>query len=196
MTSLPQARRFDWSNLGLRVASGFVLVPTALYATLGQHQHWLPALQGQQEPLPYLLMISVGVALLAIEWGGMSAPHAPPVYVWWFLTAYTFAHGAVVVFFVLSGFLVGGAVIERARAGKAYLRTYLIDRTSRIYVVLLPTLALCAILDHAGRQIFAGLGVYEQSFYVGAFQPIYLLGSLVNMQGIRTKSGDPETSSG
>ena len=77
MTSLPQARRFDWSNLGLRVASGFVLVPTALYATLGQHQHWLPALQGQQEPLPYLLMISVGVALLAIEWGGMSAPHAP-----------------------------------------------------------------------------------------------------------------------
>ena len=116
----------------------------------------------------------------------MSAPHAPPVYVWWFLTAYTFAHGAVVVFFVLSGFLVGGAVIERARAGKAYLRTYLIDRTSRIYVVLLPTLALCAILDLAGRQIFAGLGVYEQSFYVGAFQPIYLLGSLVNMQGIWT----------
>src|ERR1700744_4761444 len=77
MTSLPQARHFDWSNLGLRVASGLVLVPTALYATLGQHQHWVPALQGRHEPLPYLLMISVGVALLAIEWGGMSAPHAP-----------------------------------------------------------------------------------------------------------------------
>ena len=77
MTSLPQARRFDWSNLGLRIASGVVLVPTALYATLGQHQHWVPALQGRQEPLPYLLMISVGVALLSIEWGGMSAPGAP-----------------------------------------------------------------------------------------------------------------------
>ncbi|WP_293383433.1 phosphatidate cytidylyltransferase [Phenylobacterium sp.] len=77
MMSLPQARRFDWSNLGLRVASGFVLVPTALYATLGQHQHWAPALQGRQEALPYLLLISVGVALLAIEWGGMSAPYAP-----------------------------------------------------------------------------------------------------------------------
>ena len=50
MMSLPQARRFDWSNLGLRIASGFVLVPTALYATLGQHQHWVPALQGRQEP--------------------------------------------------------------------------------------------------------------------------------------------------
>lgn len=77
MTSLPQARRFDWSNLGLRIASGFVLVPTALYATLGQHQHWAPALHGRQEALPYLLLISVGVALLAIEWGGMSAPGAP-----------------------------------------------------------------------------------------------------------------------
>jgi len=77
MTSLPQARRFDWSNLGLRVASGFVLVPTALYATLGQHQHWVPALQGRQEALPYLLLIAIGVSLLAIEWGGMSAPVAP-----------------------------------------------------------------------------------------------------------------------
>jgi len=75
--SLPQARRFDWSNLGLRIASGFVLVPTALYATLGRHQHWAPALEGRQEALPYLLLISVGVALLANEWGGMSAPGAP-----------------------------------------------------------------------------------------------------------------------
>ena len=77
MMSLPQARRFDWTNLALRIASGFVLVPTALYATLGQHQHLVPALQGRQEPLPYLLLISVGVALLAIEWGGMSAPTSP-----------------------------------------------------------------------------------------------------------------------
>ena len=77
MTSLQQARRFDWSNLALRIASGFVLVPTALYATLGQHQHLVPALQGHQEALPYLLLVSVSVALLAIEWGGMSAPIAP-----------------------------------------------------------------------------------------------------------------------
>lgn len=75
--SLPQAKRFDWTNLGLRVASGFVLVPTALYATLGQHQHWVPALSGRREALPYLLLISVGVPLLAIEWGSMSAPLAP-----------------------------------------------------------------------------------------------------------------------
>lgn len=45
----------------------------------------------------------------------MKAAHAPPVYVWWFLTAYTFAHGAVVVFFVISGFLVGGAAFNERK---------------------------------------------------------------------------------
>lgn len=64
MTPLPQARRFDWSNLGLRVASAVVLVPTALFAAW--HGGWL-----------FLLVISIGVAMLAIEWGGMSAPRSP-----------------------------------------------------------------------------------------------------------------------
>ncbi len=66
----------------------------------------------------------------------------------------------VVVFFVLSGFLVGGAVIERARGGKAFMRNYLIDRTSRIYVVLVPTILLMFFFVALGRSLFGGLGVY------------------------------------
>jgi phosphatidate cytidylyltransferase len=65
MTSLPQARRFDWTNLGLRIASATVLVPAVIAAVMIQ-AHWL-----------YLVLISIGVALLAIEWGAMSAPQAP-----------------------------------------------------------------------------------------------------------------------
>lgn len=65
MTSLPQARRFDWTNLGLRFASAVVLVPTVVTAVMIE-ANW-----------PYLVLISMGVALLAIEWGGMSAPRAP-----------------------------------------------------------------------------------------------------------------------
>lgn len=64
MTPLPQARRFDWSNLGLRVASAVVLVPAALGSAW--YGGWI-----------FLVVISVGMALLAIEWGGMSAPRAP-----------------------------------------------------------------------------------------------------------------------
>jgi phosphatidate cytidylyltransferase len=65
MTSLPQARRFDWTNLGLRFASAVVLVPTVVTAVMIE-ANW-----------PYLVLVSMGVALLAIEWGGMSAPRAP-----------------------------------------------------------------------------------------------------------------------
>ncbi len=65
MTSLPQAKRFNWTNLGLRIASAVVLIPAVLIAVY-LDVRW-----------PYLTLISVGVALLAIEWGGMSAPRAP-----------------------------------------------------------------------------------------------------------------------
>ena len=64
MTSSPPVKRFNWSNLGLRIASAGVLIPAALTAT------WMGG--GF-----YLVMISIGVALLAIEWGGMSAPNSP-----------------------------------------------------------------------------------------------------------------------
>ncbi|WP_374570490.1 phosphatidate cytidylyltransferase [Phenylobacterium sp.] len=65
MTFLPQAKRFDWSNLWIRVASAAVLVPAVLWAV------WTEA------SWPFLLMVSIAAALLAIEWGGMSAPRAP-----------------------------------------------------------------------------------------------------------------------
>ena len=114
----------------------------------------------------------------------MKAAHWPPVYVWWFLTAYTFAHGAVVVFFVLSGFLVGGTTIERARGVKPYLRRYLIDRASRIYIVLLPALALTFLLDNLGARIFAGLGAYEHPAYQAAMKSEYLWPTIIGLQGI------------
>lgn len=64
MTSSPPAKRFDWSNLGLRIASAVVIAPAAVGAA------WLGG-------WPYLVLIAIGVALLALEWGGMSAPVAP-----------------------------------------------------------------------------------------------------------------------
>ena len=64
MTSSPPVKRFNWSNLGLRVASAAVIAPAALAAA------WFGG-------WPYLVLIAIGVALLAIEWGGMSAPGAP-----------------------------------------------------------------------------------------------------------------------
>jgi phosphatidate cytidylyltransferase len=64
VTFLPQGRRFDWSNLGVRVLSAAVLVPAVLFVA------WTGGAL-------YLVLIAVAVALLALEWGGMSAPRAP-----------------------------------------------------------------------------------------------------------------------
>jgi phosphatidate cytidylyltransferase len=67
--SLPQARRFDWANLGVRVASATVLVPAVLGAV------WFSDLPGLR--WMFLVLVAVAVALLAIEWGAMTAPTAP-----------------------------------------------------------------------------------------------------------------------
>ncbi len=66
MMSLPQAKSFNWANLGVRVASAAVLVPAVLAAVWVENPNW-----------PFLVLISVAVALLAIEWGAMTAPGAP-----------------------------------------------------------------------------------------------------------------------
>ncbi len=64
MTSSPPAKRFDWGNLRLRILSAVVLGPaTVLVLWFGG---W-----------PFLLMLAIASALLAIEWGLMSTPEAP-----------------------------------------------------------------------------------------------------------------------
>src|ERR1039458_4811324 len=46
----------------------------------------------------------------------------------------------VVIFFILSGFLVGGKVMEKIRKDTFDLKAYVLDRVSRIFVPLLPAL--------------------------------------------------------
>lgn len=58
-----------------------------------------------------------------------------------FFTAVAFGvtrlgHEAVMIFFVLSGYLVGGQVIRRVIAGRFSIADYAIDRSTRIFTVL------------------------------------------------------------
>ncbi len=64
MTSSPQAKPFDWTNLRLRILSAVILVPLALAAV------WVG------EAL-FLVLTAVAVALLSIEWALMAAPDQP-----------------------------------------------------------------------------------------------------------------------
>nr|WP_315212558.1 sugar transferase [uncultured Duganella sp.] len=66
-----------------------------------------------------------------------------------------FAHQAVVVFFVLSGWLVGGSLLDRIGTPHA-LRDYAIDRLTRLWIVLLPAFVLMLLLGLATGELDAG----------------------------------------
>jgi len=73
-------------------------------------------------------------------------------------------HVAVVVFFVISGFLVGGQELLRlAEERRFHLSRYAIQRFSRIYTVLFPALVVTWLFDRIGLAQFNGSGLYTLS---------------------------------
>ena len=58
-----------WQELTIRIASAMVLIPIVLIV-IAMPLDWMPF----SRPWPFLVMLSIGVALLCIEWGLMSAP--------------------------------------------------------------------------------------------------------------------------
>ncbi len=73
--------------------------------------------------------------------------------------AVSFGHQAVIIFFVLSGYLVGGSVMASRRNG--FWSQYLVKRLARLWLVLLPCLALTAFwgllsLRAGGADFMAG----------------------------------------
>jgi peptidoglycan/LPS O-acetylase OafA/YrhL len=68
---------------------------------------------------------------------------------------------SVIVFFVLSGYLVGGSVLRSVRSGAWSWRAYLLARLSRLYVVLLPALLLGGAFDWLGMHMAGTEAVYS-----------------------------------
>jgi peptidoglycan/LPS O-acetylase OafA/YrhL len=70
-------------------------------------------------------------------------------------------HQWVIVFFVMSGYLVGGSVLRSVRANRWSWGSYLLARLTRLYVVLLPALLLGGILDWTGMHMPGTVAVYS-----------------------------------
>lgn len=70
-------------------------------------------------------------------------------------------HEAVVIFFVISGFLVGGLTIRHWQTTGPDLKAYAIARFSRIYTVLVPALLLGVLLDIIGIHWFNASALYS-----------------------------------
>jgi peptidoglycan/LPS O-acetylase OafA/YrhL len=67
----------------------------------------------------------------------------PPLYYQMLAFATAFSHQAVVVFFLISGWLVGGSLLNKLDQPEA-MKAYAIDRATRLWTVLVP--ALCLML--------------------------------------------------
>jgi len=72
--------------------------------------------------------------------------------VWFAVTR--FGHDAVVIFFVLSGFLVGGSALDLARSGRFDVSRYATARIARIGIVCVPAVMLgWAVFTYSGETL-------------------------------------------
>ena len=62
-------------------------------------------------------------------------------------------HQAVVIFFVLSGYLISGSVFRMLERQSWDWRLYLTHRLLRLWIVLIPGLVLCALWDAIGLHL-------------------------------------------
>jgi peptidoglycan/LPS O-acetylase OafA/YrhL len=109
---------------------------------------------------------------------GIGAVDSPslPLKFFWLITV--LEHEAVVVFFVLSGFLVGGALVSSIGRKSFDLVGYLIARFVRIYIVYAPALVVTGLVFWIGPGLFKDFGgdtirplFSEQQFDFGGLRP-------------------------
>ena len=91
-----------------------------------------------------------------------------------------FAHQAVVVFFLISGWLVGGSLLNKWPQKQA-LASYAIDRVSRLWTVLIPTFVLMLLCAwYTGRVVSTPSHVDPLNEY----STLVFLGNLSGLQTI------------
>lgn len=87
--------------------------------------------------------------------GLMAVHHAPHPQI-------TLGNEAVIIFFVLSGYLVGGSVLRSFQRNRWSWKDYLAKRLTRLWIVLLPALILTVVLDRVGLRLFPETtGIYQ-----------------------------------
>jgi len=75
----------------------------------------------------------------------------------------TIGHEAVIIFFVLSGYFVGGSFLKSMREGYFTWSGYLVQRLTRLWVVLVPALLLGLAVDTLGMHLLGhdALSIYN-----------------------------------
>lgn len=98
----------------------------------------------------------------------------------------TVGHEAVIVFFVLSGFFVGGSVVRAFRRQNFSWSRYTFQRLTRLWIVLIPALLLGWALDWGGMHWLGG----STSIYSGPTGQEEVWPGLVNRLNVETFFGN------
>lgn len=109
---------------------------------------------------------ALGVAATHLRNGlfvGFSANHGPDLLARAFYFCTSLGHEFVVMFFLLSGYFVGGSVLSRGRGFS--VGEYAVARLSRLWAVLVPSLVLTAILDHLSLALYPA--VFDSAVHRG-----------------------------
>lgn len=121
-----------------------------------------------EKPVPFaksnasvLLDLVRGLAALIVlleHWRNIFFVDYPQIAVHriWFAPFYILCsagHQAVVIFFVLSGYLISRSVFRMLERGTWDWRLYLTHRLLRLWIVLIPGLLLCAVWDGIGLHL-------------------------------------------
>lgn len=105
-------------------------------------------------------------ALFFVDYQSVATPSFQ-VQTIYFVTAR--GHDAVVIFFVMSGYLISRSLINGRRKGTWTLTNYAAARLSRLYIVLVPALLLGLVLDYIGAAITHS-DVYITGHYANVIQ--------------------------
>ncbi len=89
-----------------------------------------------------------------------------------------FAHHAVVVFFLLSGWLVGGSLLNKLSEPHV-MRSYVVDRMTRLWIVLIPAFVLSLFIGAYTGAVDPGTVSYAAR---NEFSVISFLGNLFGLQ--------------
>jgi peptidoglycan/LPS O-acetylase OafA/YrhL len=138
------------------------------------HSIWISLLRG-------LAAFVVAAAHLRSEmYPGLRTVADPSLWFQGFAFATGFAHQAVLVFFVISGWLVGGSLLNKIGQPGA-LANYAIDRATRLWTVLIPTFGLTLLFGLGSGVVLPGSIDFAAA---NEFSALSFAGNLLGLQDV------------
>ncbi|WP_426195126.1 acyltransferase family protein [Massilia sp. DWR3-1-1] len=114
----------------------------------------------------------------ALFYPGMRTIADPSLWFQGFAFFTGFGHQAVLLFFIISGWLVGGSLLDKWQQ-RDVIAHYAIDRVTRLWTVLIPVFILTLLLGIASGQLDATAIDYGST---KDFSMLTLIGNLVGLQ--------------